>query len=160
MHNDGFRLTWRSLLFGVARSNEINGAQKESPGRGGQSGLKRAALKIYRVLRFRQVVERLAERRGGRQRPRIRKRGSSSRRTTRPRCRPRTGPRWGCRHRLAPGCYRRRPGSSRSCTRWANTPRRSRRRASGRRRNVSVNAVFTIWDCGGNPGPKRGPGGP
>ena len=69
MHNDGFRLTWRSLLFGVARSNEINGAQKESPGRGGQSGLKRAALKIYRVLRFRQVVERLAERRGGRQRP-------------------------------------------------------------------------------------------
>lgn len=69
MHNDGFRLTWRSLLFGVARSNEINGAQKESPGRGGQSGLKRAALKIYRVLRFRQVVERLAERRGGRRRP-------------------------------------------------------------------------------------------
>ena len=56
MHNDGFRLTWRSLLFGVARSNEINGAQKESPGRGGQSGLKRAALKIYRVLRFRQVL--------------------------------------------------------------------------------------------------------
>lgn len=52
MHNDGFRLTWRSLLFGVARSNEINGAQKESPGRGGQSGLKRAALKIYRVLPF------------------------------------------------------------------------------------------------------------
>lgn len=69
MHNDGFRLTWRSLLFGVARSNEINGAQKESPGRGGQSGLKRAALKIYRVLRFRQVVERLAERRGGCQWP-------------------------------------------------------------------------------------------
>ena len=61
MHNDGFRLTWRSLLFGVARSNEINGAQKESPGRGGQSGLKRAALKIYRVLRFRQVVERVAD---------------------------------------------------------------------------------------------------
>lgn len=25
---------------------------------------------------------------------------------------------------------------------------------------VSVNVFFTIWSCGGNPGPKRGPGGP
>ena len=26
--------------------------------------------------------------------------------------------------------------------------------------DVGVNIFFTIWDCGGNPGPKRGPGGP